>query len=592
MASDAIPPNLLERFFAAVELFTSREENREDPATAENELINKNIIKSPATTFGGNPPVTSSLQTGEKDRARSIGLILAKAFYDFNQTKKADTKEGTKVSPIKAKATELSIGKTSKEKKSGEVEGGGLFGEGGPLSGVMDVVDFIDDIRDLRKAWKNRRGRGIPRSRGRGIPTPRGRVPRLPPIPQGRVSNIPPISRPNIPGRQILTPPTSPPIRRLPPVPRAPSVPSMPKPPSGVGRVGRLLSRIPGVSKLAAGGAAAAGATGMLPKAGGVARALPGAGNVLRMGGAAGKAIPLAALGLDIGTTVSKFSSEEGRADLRKTGEEHDIFKDPLKVLSNSLFRPIETMSGVTLQMKDMFDSMKRAKESEAALKVAEEKSKQKTEERMSKFDVDKSGKIDTAERLRMYKEQKKSGTVEDERGKRWRYSAKEDKLLSADGNEALTMEEFLKKNYIKPVPEPKALEPEKGKAPEKPVEMPPQPIEPPLIQPPVFAQQQPPAPVPIPAQPSPVPVPSVSVKPELNLDSQNSLIIAQTHILGEMLNISRQQLLTTKNQKPSNVSVGSPINAVNVGDVRNKSEVTGDPRMFYAQSPYNLLPT
>ena len=86
-------------------------------------------------------------------------------------------------------------------------------------------------------------------------------------------------------------------------------------------------------------------------------------------------AIPLA-LAVDAGMAVTKLSSEKGRDDLRKTSDNLDFSKKGKfwSTLGNVLLSPIETITSVGVATKDMFDSNKAAKDSEKALKIAQQK--------------------------------------------------------------------------------------------------------------------------------------------------------------------------------------------------------------------------
>lgn len=548
MASDGISPDLLERFFAAVELFTSKIENQQNIATAEQDIATKNVITGPGSTLDRKKPLPNNLSSAERDRVKAIGVILAKEFYNYNQSRRADTKEKTKVSTPGGREAGVGILGRGLKEKAKEVAPGTSSLLGGLFSGITDTVDLVQDLLDFGGGKKSKKtGRG--RTRAPKTRAPKGKG--------GFFRNI---------------------LKRKPRVPKVPGRP---------GIIGRTLSRIPKLGRLIPGGlkmageatTAAEGAATVLPR---VTRALTASGRVLgAVGGIAkfaGKAIPLASLGVDVGTAAYKLFSEKGREDLKASVEEHNIFENPLKVLSNALFNPIQTIAGITLQVGDMFDSMKRAKESEEAFKVAEEKSRQKFIERLDKFDADKSGKLDTAERLKMYREKKQAGIIEDESGKKWRYSAKEDKIISADGNISLSVEEFLKKSNITPPPPPVAPEP----AP--PAEVPP-------AQPTIITKQ--PTVAPIPVQPKPAPVPSISVKPELNLDSQNSLINLQNNILVSLLEVSKQHLILDKNKPtggPGNTTI-IPMNN-STGSENRQISTSIDSRSLFTSSPYSLAPS
>lgn len=541
MVLEALPPDLLARFISAVELFTSRVENQGE-STTEQDIATKNVITGPGSTLDRKKSIPSTLSSVEGARVKAIGAILAKEFYEYNKSRRADTKEKTKVSAPKSREAGVGVlGRGSKEKAKESTGGSSLLGS--LLSGITDTVNLVDELLDFggsKKDKKAKRGRART-SRTRAS---RARGSRASRAPRGRGGFF----------RGLFK--------------TKPSVPELPKKP---GAITRVLSRIPGVGKLATGGTRVATAAGGALSMGG--RALGAAGSVAAF---AGKAIPLASLGLDIGTSAFKLFSEKGREDLKASVEDHNIFENPLKVLSNAVFKPIQTLSGITLQVGDMFDSMKRAKESEEALKVAEEKSRQKFIERMEKFDTDKTGKLDTAERLKMYREKKQAGIVEDESGKKWRYSAKEDKIISTDGNISLSVEEFLKKSNIAPPP-PVAPTPQKS------AEVPP-------VLPTAIANQ--PIVTPIPTQPKPAPIPSISVKPELNLDSQNSLINLQNNILASLLEVSKQHLVLDKS-KPAGGSGGTTVIPMinSTGSENRQISTSIDSRSLFTSSPYSLSP-
>lgn len=561
MVLEALPPDLLTRFISAIELFTSRAENQGE-STTEQDIAAKNVITGPGSTLDRKKSPPSGLSGVERERVKAIGAILAKEFYNYNQSRKADVKQKTKVSGPGGRETGFGIlgrGLKEKGKEAGPSTSSLL---GGLLSGITDTVNTITDtvstVGDLLDFGKDKKAKKAGKGRARASRTkaPRTRAPRAPKGKGGFFRNI---------------------LKKK---------PGVPKVPGRAGIVGRTLSRIPKLGRLIPGGlkvaseaaTAAEGAATILPKATSVlsagGRAVGAVGSAAKF---AGKAIPLAAIGIDAGTAAYKLFSEKGREDLKASVEEHNIFENPLKVLSNALFNPLQTIAGITLQVGDMFDSMKRAKESEEALKVAEEKSRQKFIERMEKFDTDKTGKLDTAERLKMYREKKQAGIVEDESGKKWRYSAKEDKIISTDGNISLSVEEFLKKSNIAPPPP-------VAPTPQKPAEVPP-------ALPTAIANQ--PIATPIPTQPKPAPIPPISVKPELNLDSQNSLINMQNNILVSLLEVSKQHLVLDKNKPaggPGGTTVIPMVN--NTGSENRHISTSIDPRSLFTSSPYSLSPT
>jgi len=483
--------------------------------------------------------ISDTVTPREARKLKAVGFILAKAFYDYNQSKRQDTKLGTLVSPSKTKGESIADGKF----KAGGAASLDKPSTGGPslFDRILDTVDVVDDIRDLFSRRSRRRRYALPPRGPLPIP-PRPAIPPTKPLP--RTPTPPPQG--TLPSKPLPRPagaPPRPPAIPTKPLPRVPTPPSLPgpRPAFPTPRLPGKPPSIPlprGITAAEKAAETAAKATGSISK--GAKLLLRGAGTV-----AAG-----ATLAIDVGTAAGKLSSEQGREELRKKAERHNIFENTGEVLKNAFLNPIETMTGITLLAKDMFGSMKDAKQSEEDYKKFAEESNKRSTDRLLKFDKDQSGKLDEFERLQMYREQKRGGMLEDRSGKKWRYSSKDDKIISSDGNVTMSVDEFLKKNSIAPT-----------------------------IQ------------APVPEQPKPAPVPPVSIANNINLDSQNSLIMAQTHILGEMLNVSKQQLATSKNMKPSNVNVGSPVNIMG-GDTRNQSEPIIDPRTFYAQSPYNLIPT
>lgn len=70
------------------------------PTSGENSLVDKNIIQGSASTFSKKPKISPTLVGNEQRAVRSIGLELARAFYDFNLKKKEDEKPQTLIRSI------------------------------------------------------------------------------------------------------------------------------------------------------------------------------------------------------------------------------------------------------------------------------------------------------------------------------------------------------------------------------------------------------------------------------------------------------------------------------------------------------------
>lgn len=67
------------------------------------DLVSKNIISGEESTFKRSKKVSPILSSNEIARTYNTGLVLAKAFYDFNIKRKVDTKQGTIVAQAKNK---------------------------------------------------------------------------------------------------------------------------------------------------------------------------------------------------------------------------------------------------------------------------------------------------------------------------------------------------------------------------------------------------------------------------------------------------------------------------------------------------------
>jgi hypothetical protein len=404
--------------------------------------------------------------------------------------------------------------------------------------------------------------------------------------------------------------PTAPTVTPKVPKVSVPKVPTLiPKTVPKAGSIGSKVlnigSKIANVTKGVGGTGKAAVILGGLGSAiGSIAPALGKVGSVVgSVGKVVGKVAAPLALAVDGVTAVTKLSTETGRENLRATAESLDYQKDFFGTLGKAVLSPLETSSAIGLATYDLIESSRAAAKSEANLKVAEEKSQEKT----AKYDTDKSGKIDTLEeKLKVWNSAdsgpSKMKFYNDKTGKKWRYDRQADTFTSLEGNMQMSSKDFVRRETQKEgdKTDNKAQAPQ----PSTPAITDPQLTTPP----PSFVPEQPKA-LGIARAAGDIVTKEVSLKAKeaekiatsdareqsqnasIDLTSQNSLIIQQTQILSELLRTSKMQLGVVEKAKPVviNNTPGGPTNISSASDRVNSGSETS--RSMYSSSPYTLSP-
>jgi len=589
-----------------VQFFTTRLEGLTDSTQSDDsstkQLAEKNVIPGPGSTLGiGARSVNPRLTSNERTRVYEIGTILAKAQYNFNLTKKVDKKEKTLIrqSEFGMPGKQSFSGTRVKDKKDSDT--------GGLLDSIMDIMDGFGFRKPKRFLRRLRRApRTLPRLARRKLS--KIRLPKVTPkVPKVSVPKVPKVSVPKVP--RVPTP-TAPKVTPKVPKVSVPKVPTLipktvPKAGSIGSRVLNIGSKIANVAKGVGGTGKAAGILGGLGSAiGSIAPALGKVGSVVgSVGKVVGKVAAPLALAVDGVTAVTKLSTETGRENLRATAESLDYQKDFFGTLGKAVLSPLETSSAIGLATYDLIESSRAAAKSEANLKVAEEKSQEKT----AKYDTDKTGKIDTLEeKLKVWNSAdsgpSKMKFYNDKTGKKWRYDRQADTFTSLEGNMQMSSKDFVRRETQKEgdKTDNKAQAPQ----PSTPAITDPQLTTPP----PSFVPEQPKA-LGIARAAGDIVTKEVSLKAKeaekiatsdareqsqnasIDLTSQNSLIIQQTQILSELLRTSKMQLGVVEKAKPVviNNTPGGPTNISSASDRVNSGSETS--RSMYSSSPYTLSP-
>lgn len=597
-----------------VQFFTTRLEGLNDSTqpqdSSSKQLAEKNVIPGPGSTLGiGERSVNPRLSSNERSRVYEIGTILAKAQYNFNLTKKVDKKEKALIrqSEFGMPGKQSFSGTKVKGKKDSDSEGGG-----GLLDSIMGIKDTFDSLKDTFDSVKDgvkKAKRGVRRLRRAPKSLPRlGRRKlskiRLPKI----FSRAPKVSVPKVP--KVSVPKVAVPKVPKVSVPKVPKVPTViPKVATKAGSIGAKVLDVGSKVSTAAKGVGGAGkATATLGTLGGAIGAIaPALGRVGSAVGSVGKvagkvAAPLA-LAVDGVTAVTKLSTEAGRENLRATAESLDYQKDFLGTLGKAVLSPLETSSAIGLATYDLIESSRAAAKSEANLKVAEEKSQEKT----AKYDTDKTGKIDTLEeKLKLWNSAdsgpSKMKFYNDKTGKKWRYDKQADTFTSLEGNMQMSSKDFVRRETQK----------EGAKTDNK--EQAPQPSTPPITDP----QLTTPPPAFVPEQPKALGIARAagdivtkeaglkakeaekiatsgtkeqSQNASIDLTSQNNLIVQQTQILSELLKTSKMQLGIVEKAKPTVIS-NTPGGLTNISSASNRVNSGSETsRSMYGSSPYTLSP-
>jgi hypothetical protein len=576
-----------------VQFFTTRLEGLNDSTqpqdSSSKQLAEKNVIPGPGSTLGiGERSVNPRLSSNERSRVYEIGTILAKAQYNFNLTKKVDKKEKVLIrqSEFGMPGKQSFSGTKVKGKKDSDSEGGG-----GLLDSIMGIKDTFDSLKDTFDSVKD----GVKKAK-RGVRRLRRAPKSLPRLGRRKLSKI------RLPKIFSRAPKVS--------VPKVPKVPTViPKVATKAGSIGAKVLDVGSKVSTAAKGVGGAGkATATLGTLGGAIGAIaPALGRVGSAVGSVGKvagkvAAPLA-LAVDGVTAVTKLSTEAGRENLRATAESLDYQKDFLGTLGKAVLSPLETSSAIGLATYDLIESSRAAAKSEANLKVAEEKSQEKT----AKYDTDKTGKIDTLEeKLKLWNSAdsgpSKMKFYNDKTGKKWRYDKQADTFTSLEGNMQMSAKDFVRRETQK----------EGAKTDNK--EQAPQPSTPPITDP----QLTTPPPAFIPEQPKALGIARAagdivtkeaglkakeaekiatsgtkeqSQNASIDLTSQNNLIVQQTQILSELLKTSKMQLGIVEKAKPTVIN-NTPGGSTNISSASNRVNSGSETsRSMYGSSPYTLSP-
>lgn len=595
-----------------VQFFTTRLESLDNPqqfqGDSSKQLAEKNVVPGPGSTLGIGPrSVNPRLNGNERSRVLEIGTLLAKAQYDFNLTKKADKKEKSllRQSELGIPSKRLSADKRVESKKDTSEESGGLLDSIMNIKDTFDSVkDAFDDVKDgFKKAKRGvRRLRRAPKSIPRLMRKKMGRrkLPKVSPkVPKPVVPKpvVPKVPKP-------VVPKVSPKV----PIPKAPS--AITKATTKAGSIGSKVlsvgSKITTATKGIGGAGKATATLGTLGTAiGSIAPALGKVGSAVgSVGKVAGKVAAPLALAVDGVTAMSKISTEAGRENLRATAESLDYQKDFFGTLGKAVLSPLETGTAISLATYDLIESSRAAAKSEANLKVAEEKSREKT----ASYDSDKSGKIDTIEeKLKLWNSAdsgpSKMKFYNDKTGKKWRYDKQTDTFTSLEGNVQMSSKDFVSRENQK-----------EGVDSTNKVQLP-QPSTTPVSEP----QLTTPPPVIATDQPKAIGIANKLtgdiVKAEINLKameaekiktpgskeqsqgsaldltSQNGLIIQQTQILSELLKTSKMQLGVVEKAKPTVIN-NTTGGSTSVTSASNRFDTgTSTSRGMYSSSPYTLSP-
>jgi hypothetical protein len=339
-------------------------------------------------------PIKASSQEEESfvnkaPRFYFMGWQFAKAFHDFHQTKKIDTKEKNIIQRTKDKVSLPSI--PTKKEEAGEKSSTSL------LSSVLGGV-----IGTALTAWlaKSTIGKLITRQIGRVRRAIQRRTPRI--------------------------------VRRM--TAKARGKAPLGKAPRARGIIGKATGKAGVVSKVATKTASALGIAGA-------------AGKVAKVASVASKvAGPLAIAGLvvDAGISIKNLTTEAGRERLRNQAQDLDFRKNFWSTTGKVLFNPIQTITAAGVSISDYFKSKKNAEGAERRLKEAEETSRLKRQDILDKYDMDKSGDISVEERLARFKAENRIGFVYDG-DQKYRYNPEDDTVASVDGKNAMSVGEFLK---------------------------------------------------------------------------------------------------------------------------------------------------
>jgi hypothetical protein len=596
-----------------VQFFTTRLEGLSDSTqpqdSSSKQLAEKNVIPGPGSTLGiGERSVNPRLSSNERSRVYEIGTILAKAQYNFNLTKKVDKKEKALIrqSEFGMPGKQSFSGTRVKGKKDSDSEdGGGLLDS---IMGIKDTFDSLKDTFDSAKDGVKKAKRGVRRLRRAPRSLPRLARRKLSKIRLPKIfSRAPKVSVPKVP--KVSVPKVAVPKVPKVSVPTVPKVPTViPKVATKAGSIGSKVldvgSKVSTATKGVGGAGKATAALGTIGTAvGSIAPALGKVGSAVgTVGKVAGKVVAPLALAIDGVTAVTKLSTEAGRENLRATAESLDYQKDFFGTLGKAVLSPLETSSAIGLATYDLIESSRAAAKSEANLKVAEEKSQEKT----AKYDTDKTGKIDTLEeKLKLWNSAdsgpSKMKFYNDKTGKKWRYDKQADTFTSLEGNMQMSSKDFVRRETQK----------EGAKTDNK--EQAPQPSTPTITDP----QLTTPPPAFVPEQPKALGIARAagdivtkeaglkakeaekiatsgakeqSQNASIDLTSQNNLIVQQTQILSELLKTSKMQLGIVEKAKPTvinNTSGGS----TNVSSSNKFDTGTETSRSMYGSSPYTLSP-
>ena len=539
--------------------------------TEEKDLISKNIITGKGSTFNRDENVEETsvkvkAEPVDINKTYKIGSILAKAFYDFNESKKRDTyKETTKIATKSQPKTLERVGITTKEvEKKGA--GDGLLGK---LSMFRNLRNLFKGVKIAERAFQAVKlfGKGISRSRNAGRT---GQA-----IARTLAGARKVLGKTSAGGRAITK------LSRI--IGKAPRAVTAVR--GGAFRaVGGVAAKVKGAAQAIKGptkGAQIAAAASKFAGPGTKMASVLGAGKLV--GGVVGKAAAPLALAVDGITAVTKLSTQKGRDNLRAQAEQLNYQKNFFGTLSKAVLSPLETASAIGLLTKDMLSSTMAAKKSEKNLQSQlAEKGMSSTEElyakkladALSKYDANKDGKIDKSEQLRKeldssFERQKSGRGYKDSSGENWKYDSRKDRLTS-DSGRALTREEFISLQYP-PKAEPKV---------EKPVQI--TVNSPPSIQPkvaPMIPPKRVVSKVDMPSIKTPAPIVDV------NLDDQNSLIKQQTNVMLAILDVSKKQLVA----KGGEASSAPPIINVSPQQPTRENVTFTNGRDIYLSSPYSL---
>ena len=549
------------------------------------DLISKNIISGKGSTFNREREQVEEEAAPKKDepidinKTYKIGSILAKAFYDFNQSKKRDLyKEGTKIAtPSRSKTLDKAgiVPKRRVDENERQVKSGASWLDTARLLMRLPTILRVGLGGILRSFRGGRIGQGIARI----LATARSAFGKQSIVGRAVTGISRTIGTAQRVGRSVTSV-----------VGRAANLASrgVRAVGRGVTSIGSGISRLAGKAKTVVTGGTAA--TSLLSKTAVGAKILSKGSSILGgakvVGGIVGKVAAPVALAVDSVTAITKLSSQQGRDNLRAQAEQLDYSKNFWKTLGKSILSPIETASAIGIATTDMIKSTLDAKKSQETLdkslaergvKTTEELYEQSRASLLDRWDKDKDGIINENEKLRQrltlqYENQRSGGVFESADGTKWSYDSKQDKLV--DGNRALTRDEFL--SLQNTIPKPTIKETKKE----------PEPVQariPAAIQ----AKITPTAP------PSSIvnKVDLSSVKPpapivDVNLNDQNSLIKQQTNVMLAILDVSKKQLVVSGETPPSTPTI---INTPPQQTQASRSIELTDGRGSYLGSPYSL---